>query len=195
MRRRRVPRCPPITPQLETARLILRPLELADAEQTQILFPHWEIVQHLAAVVPWPFPPDGAYTHYRDKALPAMARGEAWHWTLRLKAKPGQIIGAIDLRLHGESNRGFWLGLPWHGQGLMTEAARATTAFWFDELGMPELRVSKAVANTASRRISISGGMKLVELTERNFVRGTLPTELWSLTAEDYRAQRAQSST
>jgi ribosomal-protein-alanine N-acetyltransferase len=178
-----------MVPELETPRLILRPLELADAEQTQLLFPHWEIVEYLAAVVPWPFPPDGAYTYYRDKALPAMARGEAWSWTLRLKSNPAQIIGAIDLRLHAESNRGFWLGLPWHGQGLMTEAARATTAFWFDVLHMPELRVSKAVANTASRRISQSSGMKLLDLTEREFVSGRLPTEIWLLTAEDYRSQ------
>jgi RimJ/RimL family protein N-acetyltransferase len=183
-----------MVPELTTPRLILRPLELADAEQTQLLFPHWEIVQYLADVVPWPFPPDGAHTHYRDKALPAMARGEAWHWTLRLKSNPAQIVGAIDLRLHAESNRGFWLGIPWQGKGLMTEAAHATTAFWFDVLDMPELRVSKAVANTASRRISQSAGMKLVALTERNFVSGPLPTELYSLTAEDYRAHTTPGS-
>jgi RimJ/RimL family protein N-acetyltransferase len=76
----------------------------------------------------------------------------------------------------------------------MTEAARATTAFWFDVLHMPELRVSKAVANTASRRISQSAGMKLVALTERNFVSGPLPTELYSLTAEDYRAHTTPGS-
>jgi len=41
---------------LETTRLLLRPLELADAEQTQQLFPHWEIVRYLANIVPWPYP-------------------------------------------------------------------------------------------------------------------------------------------
>jgi RimJ/RimL family protein N-acetyltransferase len=62
-------------PALETARLILRPLELADAEQVQRIFPHWEIVQFLANRVPWPYAEDGALTYYRDDALPAMARG------------------------------------------------------------------------------------------------------------------------
>ena len=75
---------------LYTPRLILRPLELADAEQTQKLFPDWEILKHLAARVPWPYPPDGAYTYYRDVALPAMEHGEEWHWTVRLKTDPGQ---------------------------------------------------------------------------------------------------------
>ena len=51
-----------MTPTLETPRLLLKPLELADAEQTQILFPQWEIVRYLDKIVPWPYPPDGAYT-------------------------------------------------------------------------------------------------------------------------------------
>src|SRR3979411_1538664 len=82
---------------LETKRLWLRPLELADAEQIQILFPHWEIVQFLAGRVPWPYPTDGALTYCRDLALPAVRRGEEWHWTLRLKSEPSRVIGSISL--------------------------------------------------------------------------------------------------
>ena len=87
-----------VVPQLDTARLILRPLELADAGQIQRLFPHWEIVKHLAAVVPWPYPPDGALTYIRDVALPAIARGEEGHWTRRLKTAPDERIGCIGLK-------------------------------------------------------------------------------------------------
>src|ERR1035441_5781795 len=84
-----------MTPPLETARLLLRPAELSDAEQTQILFPHWEIVWHLANRVPWPYPPDGALTYLRDIALPGMERGDEWHWTLRLKNAPARMIGLV----------------------------------------------------------------------------------------------------
>ena len=41
-----------MTPTLETPRLILRPLELADASQAQVLFPQWEIVRNLNRAVP-----------------------------------------------------------------------------------------------------------------------------------------------
>lgn len=143
-----------MVPHLQTPRLFLRPLELADAEQVQLLFPHWEIVRYLTAAIPWPYPPDGAHTFYRDVALSAMQRGDEWHWTLRLKTEPDQIIGGIDLRKRANENRGFWLGLPWHGQGLMTEACVAVTEFWFNTLKFPVLRAPKAVANAASRRIS-----------------------------------------
>ncbi|MFY9950882.1 MAG: GNAT family N-acetyltransferase, partial [Candidatus Sulfotelmatobacter sp.] len=102
-------------PDLHSVRLLLRPLELADAEQAQLLFPRWEIVRYLSNVVPWPYPPDGAYRFYRDSALPAMKRGDEWHWTLRLKSDPDCIIGSISLMKGKDINRGFWLGLPWHG--------------------------------------------------------------------------------
>src|SRR5215469_5926535 len=152
-----------MVPRLETPRLELRPLELADAPQAQTLFPCWEVVRFLNNRVPWPYPEDGVATHYRDHILPAMERGDEWHWSMRLKSVPDQLIGSIGL-MKGQNNRGFWLGLPWHGQGLMTEAVEAGTAYWFEVLGLPVLRAPKAIANVASRRISEKTGMRVVEL-------------------------------
>ncbi len=179
-----------MTPTLSTPRLLLPPLELADAPQIQLLFPHWEVVRYLAAQVPWPYPADGAYRHIRDMALPAVERGEAWHWTLRLKSAPDQIIGSIDLRKKENDNRGFWLGLPWQRQGLMTEACEAVTDFWFDTLNFPVLRAPKAVANVASRRISEKQGMRLVATEDRDYVSGRFPSEIWEITAQEWRARK-----
>ena len=129
-----------MTPELRTARLWLRPLELADATQAQALFPHPEIVRYMAAVVPWPYPADGVLSFYRDFALPAVERGEAWHWSLRLQEDP-------------------------------------------------VLRVGKATANEASRRISIREGMRLVRTEERAFVSGRLEAEVWEISAAEWRAR------
>ena len=177
---------------LETPRLLLRPLELADSQQAQILFPHSEIVRYLNNIVPWPYPADGAYTWYRDFALPAMERGEEWHWTLRLKASPNQMIGCISLMIKENNNRGFWLGLPWQRQGLMTEACDAVTDYWFDTLKFPVLRVPKAVRNTPSRRISEKSGMRIIATEEHEFVSGRFPAEIWEITAEEWRARKQQ---
>jgi [ribosomal protein S5]-alanine N-acetyltransferase len=178
--------------RLETARLELRPLELADAEQTQRLFPKWEIVKFLANRVPWPYPDNGALIYYRDDALPAIARGEAWHWSLRLKSDPREHIGVVSVMKAENNNRGFWLGLPWQRQGLMTEAADAVTDYWFDELGASVMRVPKAVMNIASRRISEKNGMRVVAVEERDYVGGRLLTEIWETTADEWRAHRAK---
>jgi RimJ/RimL family protein N-acetyltransferase len=175
----------------QTERLLLRPLALADAEQIQALFPHWEIVRYLLNRVPWPYPPDGALQFCCEVALPQMERGEAWHWTLRLRTAPSQIIGFISLTTEKETNRGFWIGLPWQRQGLMSEACAWANDYWFETLGFPLLRVSKAAANHPSHRISEKQGMRLVSMEERDYVSGRLPSEIWEITAKEWRAWKA----
>jgi [ribosomal protein S5]-alanine N-acetyltransferase len=179
-----------MTPTLETPRLLLRPLELADAEQIQAIFPHWEVVRLLASRVPWPYPPDGAYTYIRDIALPAVERGDEWHWMLRLKTQPDQLIGGINLTKGDKDNRGFWLGLPWQRRGLMSEACEIVTNFWFEMLQFPVLRVPKAIGNIASRRISEKSGMRLIATKERDYVSGRFLSEIWEITADEWCARR-----
>ena len=65
-----------------------------------------------------------------------MERGEAWHWALRLAIQPAGLIGLVSLVKGEEGNRGFWLGLPWQGMGLMTEACGWANDFWFKALGV-----------------------------------------------------------
>ena len=170
---------------------MLKPLEVGDAAQIQELFPHWEIVRYLKKRVPWPYPKDGAKQFCEEIALPQMERGEAWHWTLRLKAKPEQIIGCINLRKSEREHRGFWLGLKWHGQGLMSEACVWANDFWFETLRFPVLRVAKAAENTASRRISEKQGMRLVGTEEKDYVCGRRASEIWEMTDEEWRVWKA----
>ncbi|MGB6691274.1 MAG: GNAT family N-acetyltransferase [Terracidiphilus sp.] len=184
-------------PEGRTERLILKPLELDDAEQIQKIFPHWEIVRYLLNRVPWPYPPNGALQYCRDEALPQMRRGDAWHWTIRLNAEPRLVTGIISLRRGERENRGFWLGLPWQGRGIMSEACSWANDFWFETLGFPVLRVAKAVDNTASRRISERQGMRIIAFEERDYVCGRLPAEVWEITAEEWlqvKARRANRS-
>ena len=180
--------------ELETKRLHLRPIQLSDASATQALFPRWEIVKHLNSRVPWPYPENGAFNHYRDILLPAMAREEEWHWGLWLKGGPHHLIGAISLMKGDHGNRGFWLGLPWQGKGLMTEATEAVNEYWFDVLRFPILRAPKAVTNHASRRISEKNGMRIVATEEREYVAGKAVTEVWAITAEEWRSRRGKQS-
>jgi ribosomal-protein-alanine N-acetyltransferase len=176
---------------LQTDRLLLRPLQLADAEQTQRLFPQWEMVKFLATSVPWPYPADGAFTYYRDVALPAIERGKQWHWTLRLECSPEELIGTISLfSQDGYATRGFWLALPWQGRGLMTEAAMAVNDYCFDVLGFSVLRAPKAVVNIASRRISEKTGMRVISMEERDYVSGRYVSEIWEITADEWREKR-----
>jgi len=174
-------------PEGSTERLILRPLSLADARQIQGLFARWEIVKYLANKVLWPYPDDGAESFLREVALPQMERGEAWHWTIRLRADPDQVIGVINLILGEEDNRGFWLDPAHQGLGYMTEACAWANDFWFDTLGQSRLRAPKAVANTASCNLSRRMGMQVIRLEDRDYVSGRLPSEIWQITADEWR--------
>src|SRR5260370_17500984 len=98
-----------------------------------------------------------------------MERGEAREWTRRLKTAAEEIIGAIDLRTKENENRGFWLGLPWQRQGLMSDACEVVTDFWFEGLKFPVLRAPKSVQNAASRRISEKQGMRLIAIEELQY--------------------------
>ncbi len=109
---------------------------------------------------------------------------------LRLKTKPDELIGCISLMRGEKDNRGFWLGLPWQRQGLMSEACEIVTDFWFETLKFPVLRAPKAVGNIASRRISEKSGMRLVATEERDYVSGRFLAEIWEITADEWRARR-----
>jgi ribosomal-protein-alanine N-acetyltransferase len=177
-------------PILETRRLWLKPVELADAPQIQALFSQWEVVKYLNAKVPWPYPPDGALTFLRDMALPAIERGDEIIWGLRLKSAPETLLGAISLAKSKDENRGFWIAPTWQRQGLMSEACEAVTDYWFDVLKEPVMRAPKATANEGSRRISERQGMRIIWSGERDYVSGRLPSEIWEITAEEWRARK-----
>ncbi|WP_447757860.1 GNAT family N-acetyltransferase [Sphingopyxis fribergensis] len=178
-------------PELVTNKLLLRPLTLGDHVAIQAIFPQWPIVRHLSSLVPWPYPDDGALIYVRDVALPAVREGREWHWSIRMRGAPDRLIGVISLLLRPDENRGFWLDPACWGQGLIREASDAVTDYWFDILGEPVLRVPKAVANAASRAISARSGMRVIWQGEKDYVEGSLPTELWEITAEEWRARKA----
>src|ERR1700678_4623415 len=100
---------------------------------------------------------------------------------MRLRGSQKEHIGPTGLiSKDGHATRGFWLGLPWQGQGLMTEAAISVNDYCFDVLGFSVLRVPKAVPNIASRRVSEKTGMRVIGTEERDYVSGKLLTEIRS---------------
>ena len=108
------------TPVLQTPRLILRPLALTDAPAIQRHFNNWNIIRHLASVVPWPYPEDGAESFIRQQLEKIAAGEQSYQWVLALRSGDGQAIGSIAFRPQPEGlkgNRGFWLAEPYWNRG------------------------------------------------------------------------------
>ena len=187
-------RLPP-TPVLHTPRLILRPIRSKDAPVIQRLFPQWEVVRHLTAQVPWPYPADGA-SQYVAQCLVRMAAGEKHHWAIVPRSGPADLIGVIDLWPddgHSRDMRGFWLDPAFQRRGLMTEAADRVTDYAFRELRWPHLWLSNAQENHASRRIKEKQGARLVDLIIRKMMSGDLPVMVWQLKRKEWLARQPKS--
>jgi len=181
-----------VTPVLQTARLVLRPLTLDDAPAVQRHFGRWNIIRHLSLAVPWPYPPDGAETFIANVALPAMERGDEMLWAITRRPAPGEAIGAIGYRVGGGplGDRGFWLAEGWQGRGYMTEAVTAVQDHLFFVLGIPSLRVVNAKGNLASRRVKEKTGARWVGAAHIKHHEGEGEADVWEVTREAWAAIR-----
>ena len=177
------------TPMLQTQRLILRPMALSDAPAIQRHFNNWNIIRHLASVVPWPYPEDGAESFVRGQLEKIDAGEKIHHWVLALRSGDGEAIGNIHFRPYAESpkdNRGFWLAEPYWGRGLMTEAISSVNDFAFLTLGIDSFYVCNAASNEASRRVKQKTGAEFVGYIELAHHDGQTLSERWRVTRESW---------
>ena len=139
---------------IRTARLLMRPLQPADAEPLLALFDNWQVVRWLS-MPPWPYTLADAV----DFIMPRVTQTPAeTNFAITLG---GNLVGGIGTRMkeagHLQAaagpNLGYWLGQPYWGRGYMTEAARGVLARAF-AAGLGETIYSGAFAdNVASLRV------------------------------------------
>jgi RimJ/RimL family protein N-acetyltransferase len=139
--------------RLETARLWLRWPRLADVSALCTLGGEHELAQ-MTASIPHPYTvQDASKWVFASRA--GNSSGNAVVLALTLKERPVDAIGAIGL--HGGRAKGamlgFWLGRPYHGRGLMSEAAGAVVDLAFKLGAVTEIHARTRVENAAGRRV------------------------------------------
>jgi len=174
-------------PTFKTSRLLLKPVTEADIPAYEKHFIDYEVIRHLAAAVPWPYPADGVRKFVLDYILPTQGKNH-WVWGIFLKQAPDELIGVVDLWTPGKpEHRGFWLGRKFWGQGYMTEAVAPVNDFAFDQLGFEKLIFSNAKGNTHSHRVKVKTGARLLGNGAGKFVDPAYhETEEWELTKEEW---------
>lgn len=182
---------------LTTDRLLLRPVVESDVATIQIHFPHWEIVKKMNGNIPWPYPADGAMQFYKTIVEPNQGQ-DRWFWAITEKERPDHLIGLIELRRHpvpSDGHRGFWLALPFHGRGYMTEAADAVNDFGFEVWNMPEIMASAAIGNDASFKVKEKQGMRWVRREPCPPVQdGTAEHDVFVMTREEWLARKIKEN-
>jgi RimJ/RimL family protein N-acetyltransferase len=131
---------------LETERLVLRRPTLADVKAIVRAINDRRIAQNTARI-PHPYAASDAEDFVNFV-------GNQPQDTNFLITRDGEVIGGVGIDLgSGAPEIGYWLGVPFWGEGYATEAARAVIDYTFEEFGSAELRAGARVVNPASRRV------------------------------------------
>lgn len=147
--------------KLSTRRLTLRRPTLEDAPAVQALVANWNIAKWLGRL-PWPYPADGAASWISAMA-PACDAGSKYVFGIFLKDAPETgLIGCIGIEQHedGQWELGYWLGEPYWGNGLMTEAANRAVTFAFEDAGIARLEAGHFLGNGGSARVLLRCGFE-----------------------------------
>jgi RimJ/RimL family protein N-acetyltransferase len=144
-----------MTPILETTRLKLRPYTESDITELVPLIGTREVA---ATTLRIPHP----YTEQDAKAFLASAQDAGKIWLAITLRQDGRQIGGAGLRVdpqHQHAELGYWLAIPYWGQGYATEAARELVRYGFENLGLHRIFASHFKHNAASGRILLKLGM------------------------------------
>ena len=148
-------------PAIETERLILRKLELADAED---LF-RYASEPAVSRFMPWNVHKTIEETkRFLAFILDAYEQQRKLTWAIELK-ETGKMIGTIDYvswqPKRSKAEMAYTLSHEYWGRGLMKEAAEGLLAFGFKEMGLNKVEAPIMLENAQSRRLAEKLGMKL----------------------------------
>ena len=146
---------------LETERLILRPIEETDVPALFPLINDADVARNLMKV-PHPYPEE-EYVPFIRKVREAMQRREQFDMAIVLK-ETGLPVGSCAIEdiswEHMRGEIGYWLGQKYWGQGYMTEAVRRMAQFAFEELGFQRLHAYCFTWNAGSIRVLEKTGFR-----------------------------------
>ncbi|MCB9992259.1 MAG: GNAT family N-acetyltransferase [Hyphomicrobiaceae bacterium] len=139
---------------ITTQRLVLRRPRLDDAPRYAELLNNFAVAGNLARV-PLPFTVDHTREWLPEKTRTLNPR----EFGFAITTPQDGLIGNIGFH-EGRfgPDIGYWLGEPYWGQGLMTEAIRATVAWFFDNTGEDTLYSGVFHFNMASLAIQFKLG-------------------------------------
>lgn len=158
---------PDPTPVLESERLILRPPEAGH-------FAAWRDLRRSSRDFLKPFEPrwteaDLARPAYRmrlARGREEAQRGTEFGFFVFEKQASGEVLAGgltisnIRRRAAQFGTLGYWMGEPFAGRGLMSEAVGTVLPFFFDTLGLHRLHAAFLPHNTASRRVLEKNGFR-----------------------------------
>lgn len=164
---------------LETERLILRPWELTDAEYL------FQYASHPAVGPIAGWSPHASVENSREIIENILSAPETYAVVLKELSHP---VGSIGLMIGSASNIGipdtegeigYWIGVPFWGQGFIPEASRKIMQHGFEDLGLQRLWCGYFDGNIKSKRVQEKCGFTYHHTTNNVpcAIEGLLRTE------------------
>ncbi len=147
-------------PVLTCERLILRPFRVSDAKDVQKLAGTKEVAA-TTLNIPYPYE-DGLAEEWILTHSERFNSDKGCPLAICLK-KQNQIIGAIELILQREDNKGslgYWIGKEYWNKGYCTEAGKAMVKYGFEELKLQRIYATHLANNPASGKVMQKLGME-----------------------------------
>lgn len=154
---------------IQTARLTLRPFTVSDIpELVPLIGAHEVAVTTLR--IPHPYSESDAHD-FLKMVEDHLAEGRGLHLGIFVR-DTGLLCGGIGLTIqqdHRRAELGYWLGVPYWGNGYATEAATALVDYGFRILGLHRIFAGYFAGNRASGNVLKKIGMRH-EGTERGHI-------------------------
>ena len=157
-------------PVLRTGRLVLRPFTAADAPEVQRLAGA-AAVADTTLTIPHPYE-DGMAEAWIALHAPAFARRE--NVVFAITEPEGRLLGAINLRLelpHRRAEIGYWVGQPYWGRGIATDALKAVIRYGFEALELNRIYARHLTRNPPSGRVMVKAGMQREGAQRQHFLK------------------------
>lgn len=148
-----------VFPELHTPRLHLRKLQVEDFPSL-ILYANNRKISDQILNLPHPFQEPNAVFRI-SYVVQGFKNKTRYAFAIVLRARD-ELIGEISLHLE-EGNKAqlaYWIGEPFWGRGIATEAARAVLKFGFEQLTLDLVYATCHVENKASEKVLLNTGMK-----------------------------------
>lgn len=139
---------------LTTKRLILRPLDQRDARTIALLAGDIDVAR-MTGRIPHPYSDQLA-----EQWMTGLADGEFVRG-IEFGKKLAGVCGFTPLDTT-TAEIGYWVGKPWWGRGIATEAASRLIAYCFEVRGFSQITCCHFLDNVASARVIGKLGFKLV---------------------------------
>jgi len=183
-------------PELKTKRLRLRNVHINDVPSI-LKYANNKAISDNVLNIPNPYLEDEVL-YWIEMAQQGFKKNVRYAFAINL-TENWELIGVIGLSIdkdHNKAELGFWVGEPFWGRGIMTEAAEEILKFGFGKLNLNKIYATHFIDNPASGKVLSKNGMIMEGELKDHYLRNNVYRSviMYRLIKEEYEEQKKTQS-